>query len=282
MSIQSTQEQFMLEGEALNAQVVHACVLRNEAAPAGGPVVLHLHGGSFVSGSPGDGDGVAMLLAQAGALVVSAGYPLAPAHPFPQAINHVFKVLKLVGAMRGRWGRKKSKLVVAGEEAGGNLAAAVAMMARDQQVPDLSGQILIAPMLDPCMATSSIRKADAGPVGCRWADGWSDYLGSAEKAAHPYASPANASRLSGLAPALVVTAADDPMRDESCAYAARLRAAGVLTLDAELSGPTAWPCSMQMPRAASEPWAGELRDQFIHFFEVLAIGSRTVAADGKA
>lgn len=264
----------MLEGGALYARL-H----RSDVASAG-PLVLHLHGGAFVDGRPQDGDGVATLLAEAGATVVSATYPLAPQHPFPAAINHVFKALKAIDGCRGRWSRKKGLLVIAGEEAGGNLAAAVALMARDQQIPDLAGQILIAPMLDPCMATRSIRQAHAGPVGCRWADGWCSYLGSAEKAAHPYASPSNATRLTGLAPALVVTAADDPMRDESLAYAARLRDAGVRTVAAELPAPTHWPRSLQAPAIFQAPWAAALRNQFIRFFETIALARRGVAAHG--
>jgi acetyl esterase/lipase len=136
---------------------------------------------------------------------------------------------------------KKSGIFVAGEEAGGNLAAALALMARDQHAPPLAGQILLSPMLDACMATCSIRQAEAGPVGCKWADGWHQYLGSADKAAHPYAAPLGSSRLAGVAPALVLTAQDDPMRDESLSYARRLRESGVAVQEHILAGPTGWP-----------------------------------------
>ncbi len=273
MSIESTDEQFMLGATALAARIY-----RNDAASAAAPLVLHLHGGAFVDGSVRDGEGVATLLAEAGATVVSTDYPLAPQHRFPEAIDHLFGVLKLVDTLRGRRGRKKVQLIVAGEEAGGNLAAALAMMARDQQMPKLDGQILIAPMLDPCVATASMRLAEAGPVGCCWADGWCDYLGSAEKAAHPYASPANASRLAGLAPALVVTAEDDPMRDESLSYAGRLREAGVTTLQSELAAPTRWPLALRAPSLRQERWASALRTQFARFFEAIAFGRPDVAA----
>ncbi len=269
MSVILTEEHLLLDGEPLMARI-H----RNKNAQADAPLVLHLHGGAFVSGSARDGDGVAALLSEAGATVMSADYPLAPGQPFPGALNHVYRLLKLVDGLRGRLGQKKSKLVVAGEEAGGNLAAAAAMMARDQQAPALAGQILVAPMLDACMATCSMRQADAGAVGCRWADGWSDYLGSADKGGHPYASPANASRLSGLAPALIVTAGDDPMRDESLAYADRLKAAGVETTAVELFAPTQWPCALQKENLRPEPWAAALREQFSQFFETLVFGRR--------
>ena len=71
----------------------------------------------------------------------------------------------------------------------------LALMARDQDTPRLAGQILLSPMLDACLGTCSLREVDAGPVGCHWADGWAQYLGTPDKAAHPYAAPVNASRL---------------------------------------------------------------------------------------
>ncbi len=106
--------------------------------------------GSVETGRP-----IAELLAEAGAVVVSAEYPLAPAHPFPKAVQSLFHVLTWLHANRPEGTGKKSALLVAGEEAGGNLAAALALMARDQQHPPLAGQILLSPMLDPCMATGS-------------------------------------------------------------------------------------------------------------------------------
>lgn len=235
-------------------------------------LVLHIHGGAFTCGSPNESDGMAKLLAEAGATVFSAAYPLAPSHPFPAATNHLYALLKRVAAMRGRWSPKKAPLVIAGEEAGGNLAASVAMMARDQHEPDLSGQILIGPMLDACLGTHSMREADGGPVGCRWADGWSSYLGSAQNGSHPYASPGNAVRLAGLAPALIVTAADDPMRDESASYAKRLQTAGVPTIGAEVPGPTQWPYALCGEALDQQPWAKALREQFTSFFEKLRTG----------
>ncbi len=131
-----------------------------------------------------------------------------------------------------------------GEEAGGNLAAGLALMVRDQRSPALAGQILLSPMLDACLATESVRLAEAGPVGCKWADGWHQYLGTADKACHPYAAPLGSSRLGGLAPALIVTAEDDPMRDESLAYAKRLRASAVAVQEHMLPAPTDWPCAL--------------------------------------
>ena len=214
-------------------------------APASVPddagLVLHLHGGTFDSGSLASGEAVATTLAEAGAIVISLPYPLAPEARFPQALETAYAALEKIARDKLRWVGKRAPLYVAGEEAGGNLAAALAMMARDRHGPPLAGQILFSPMLDACLGTYSFRHAEAGPVGCRWADGWHAYLGSPEKAAHPYATPANASRLSGLPPALIVSAEDDLLRDESVNYGLRLRAAGGEATVHVVGGPSRWP-----------------------------------------
>lgn len=206
-------------------------------------LVLHLHGGHFTGGSLSEGEAVATMLAEAGAIVISLDYPLAPAHRFPEALESAYSALQTIAKGRARWVSKRAPLHVAGEEAGGNLAAALALMARDRGGPALAGQILLSPMLDPCLGTCSLREVDAGPVGCHWADGWADYLGSPEKAAHPYAAPVNASRLTGLPPALLITGKDDPMRDEATAYAGRLQKAGVSVRHHVQTGPTQWPAA---------------------------------------
>lgn len=211
------------------------------AADAG--IVVHLHGGSFTGGSLVEGEAVATMLAEAGAVVISLDYPLAPAHRFPEALEATYGALVAIGKMRARWAARHAPLYVAGEEAGGNLAAALALMARDRHGPALAGQILLSPMLDACLGTYSLRAAEAGPVGCHWADGWADYLGTPDKAAHPYAAPLNASRLAGLPPALLISAGDDPMRDEAAAYAARLQEAGVSVRHHVQTAPTQWPAA---------------------------------------
>ncbi|WP_066474163.1 alpha/beta hydrolase fold domain-containing protein [Bosea sp. WAO] len=225
-------------------------------APASVPdnagLVLHLHGGTFDSGSLASGEAVATTLAEAGAIVISLPYPLAPEARFPQALETAYAALEKIARDKARWVGKQAPLYVAGEEAGGNLAAALAMMARDRHGPPLAGQILFSPMLDACLGTYSFRHAEAGPVGCRWADGWHAYLGSPEKAAHPYATPANASRLSGLPPALIVSAEDDLLRDESVSYGLRLRAAGGDATVHVLDAPSHWPQALaEAPRDGS-------------------------------
>lgn len=218
-----------------------ARIYASEAPGKSPALVMHLHGGTFNDGSLGTGEAVATVLARAGAAVVSVEYPLAPEHRFPDVLEAAFSGLEAIYKNRSRWAAKGAPLYVAGEEAGGNLAAALAMMARDRQGPPLAGQILLSPMLDACLGTYSFREAEAGPVGCRWADGWHDYLGSPDKAAHPYAAPLGASRLAGLAPALLITAEDDLMRDEAADYARRLQEAGVPVHFHVQPAPSNWP-----------------------------------------
>lgn len=239
-------------------QALPARIYRPSAPSGAAPVVLHMHAGAFVSGSADMGHIVSELLADAGAVVVSPEYPLAPQNRFPSAVQALFQALIWLRAHRPQGASKKGGLFVAGEEAGGNLAAALALMARDQQEPELAGQILLSPMLDPCLGTCSVREANAGPAGCQWADGWHQYLGSPDKAAHPYAAPVNSSRLSGLAPALIITAEDDLLRDESLRYARRLRESGVVVRDHVLTGPTHWPCALANP-TLDPTWIGKVR-----------------------
>jgi acetyl esterase/lipase len=257
--------------ERENGLGMAARIYRASPSARSAPLVLHLHGGAFVVGSLENGETVATLLADAGAVVVSIDYPLAPRHRFPQPLHAAFQALNWLQAHRAGLAGKKSGLFVAGEEAGGNLAAALGLMARDQQAPPLAGQILLSPMLDPCMATCSVRQAEAGPVGCQWADGWHQYLGSPDKAAHPYASPLGSSRLAGLAPALLLTAEDDLMRDENLSYARRLRESGVHVREHVLTAPTQWPCALSHPSSMEPAWAATVRHHFSVFFaEVVA------------
>jgi len=231
------------------------------------PLVVHFHGGAFVAGSLDTGSCIARLLAQAGAVVLSIDYPLAPAQPFPQAVEAGYAALVWAWKTRLKLVGKGAPVFVAGEEAGGNLAAAVALMARDQQQPALAGQILLSPMLDPCMGSASLRRAEAGSVGCPWADGWHHYLSRLDQACHPYAAPGNVLRLSALPPTLLLTAQDDPMRDESLAYANRLRGAGRLVHAAVLPGPTGWPGSYLQPASHQSAWAPAVQQQVFGFFQ---------------
>lgn len=226
-------------------------------------LVLHFHGGVFTGGSLDSGAAVARVLAGAGATVASLDYPLAPAHPFPQAVEAGYAALQWLQRQRRRLAGH-APLYVAGEEAGGNLAAAVALMARDRGGPELAGQLLLSPMLDACIGTASQRDARSGLAGCPCAEGWLAYLSRPDDVTHPYAVPARSMRLAGLPPTLLVTAEDDPLRDETRAFAERLRAAEVPVTTSVLQQATGWPRSYRSD--GSKPWAAALRQEVRAFF----------------
>ena len=229
------------------------------------PLVLHFHGGAFVEGSPANGATVARLLADASAIVLSLDYPLAPAHRFPAAAEAGHAALAWLGRHRKRLGGDGAPLLVAGEEAGGNLAAAVTLMARDRQFPALAGQILLSPMLDPCLGTASLRDAELAERECPWARGWVDYLAHASDVCHPYAAPGLCMRLGQIPATLVLTADDDPLRDEALAYATKLRAAGVTVEQAIIRSPTGWPQSFMQGARHDADWAAPVREQLRRF-----------------
>lgn len=234
--------------------------------PGGGaPLVLHFHGGNFASGDVDCGAALAQLLESAGAVVVSLAYPLAPAHPFPQAVEVGYAALQWLHRQRGKLAGAGARLFVAGEEAGGNLAAAVALVARDRAHPPLAGQILVAPMLDPCTGTASLREAVGQATQCKWTEGWQQYLRSPMDAEHPYAVPSRTLRLAGLPPTLVLTGEDDPMHDEALAYAARLRAGGIAVTSRVLPV-TGWPESLDGMGDRACPCSAAVLEHFRAFF----------------
>ncbi|HWZ48272.1 MAG TPA: alpha/beta hydrolase [Herbaspirillum sp.] len=197
----------------------------NTGSAAALPLILYFHGGLFNCGSVADADSLAQRLA-AQAVVVCVDYPLAPELHFPRTVELAYEALQWAWRQAASIGADATRVIVAGDQAGGNLAAAVALMARDRAAPNgpvLKAQLLITPMLDPFQTTPSMRAA--GDCPCR--QGWADYLPAAGDAMHPYASPLNSRRLGGLPAALVITAERDPLRDEAEQYAAKLIAAGV-------------------------------------------------------
>ena len=233
------------------------------------PLVLHFHGGAFVSGDLDSGACLAELLTSAGAVVATLAYPLAPAHRFPEAVEAGYRALEWLHKQRTRLAGTGAPLFVVGEEAGGNLAAAVALMVRDRAHPPLAGQILVSPMLDPCNATASLRETLGAATCCKWIDGWQQYLRGPMDAEHPYAVPGRAQRLAGLPPALILTGSDDPMRDEALAYAARLREAGIPVVSELLPPGTGLPDSLAEPPTEC-PCASEVRGHLRAFFQAAA------------
>jgi acetyl esterase len=234
---------------------------------AGGsqPLVVHFHGGAFVSGDLSSGECMAGLLVEAGAVVLSVAYPLAPNHRFPEAVETGYVALDWAYKRRAKLAGKDARVFLAGDEAGGNLAAAVALIARDRAHPPLAGQILVAPMLDPCVGTASLRESVQCEGSCKWADGWKQYLRGPMDAEHPYAVPGKATRLADLPPALILSSGDDPMRDEAMTYGARLKQAGIAVTMDVLPARTGWPETLTEPPGEC-PCAQAVREQFRAFF----------------
>ena len=193
------------------------------------PIVVFFHGGGWVVGTLDSYDPLCRALAAAvPAVVVSVGYRLAPEHRWPAAVEDAYAATLWASRHAATLGGAQHRLAVAGDSAGGNLAAVVALGARDRGGPAIAFQLLVYPALDAAGDSGSWRECAEGfyltAAGMRWY--WDHYLGGADGAA-PDASPLRAAFLGGLPPALVVTADHDVLRDEGEAYAARLREAGV-------------------------------------------------------
>lgn len=194
-----------------------------------GPALLMLHGGGFVLGSVELDHAWAVTVARAlQAVVVGVGYRLAPEHPFPAAIDDCWTALAWLHAASGELGIDPTRIGVHGVSAGGGLAAALALLARDRGGPSLCFQALAVPELDDRLETPSMSAFVDTPIANRPAIEWSwqHYLGDDRSAVSPYAAPARAEDLSGLPPAYVSTMEFDPLRDEGIQYALRLLQAG--------------------------------------------------------
>lgn len=188
------------------------------------PIVGYFHGGGWVIMGIETHDGICRRLANAsGALVVSIEYRLAPEHRFPAALDDCFAATQWLAAHGGEVGGDPSRLAVAGDSAGGNLAAAVALRARAAG-PDLRGQVLVYPVCDAARDTESYRANRAGYLltASAMAWFWDCYLGPDGDPLDPFASPIRAADFDGLPAALVITAEYDPLRDEGEAYARHL------------------------------------------------------------
>lgn len=199
--------------------------------PATG-LVVYLHGGGFCIGSIGLMDNVARELAHCtDAVVVSVEYRLAPEHPFPAGLDDAESVVRWALANTARFGVGPGQVAVAGESAGGNLSAAVALRLRDTGEHALAAQVLLYPGLDDNTATYPSRTEFDGIVIDRLAREayWAAYSGPNDIDQDPYAVPLHADRLAGLPPALVVLGGCDVLRDEGRRYATRLRDEGVVT-----------------------------------------------------
>ena len=194
------------------------------------PCLVYYHGGGWVLGDIQGLDSTCRALANAaGCVVVSVEYRLAPEHKFPAPLDDSIAALDWVSANAASIGVDPGRLAVGGDSAGGNLAAAVCLHARDTGGPTLRLQLLVYPVTQHDYGTVSY--GDNGDGYLLTADMmkwfWDHYLGSADDGSNPLASPLLADDLTGLPRAVVYTAEFDPLRDEGESYAARLEAAGV-------------------------------------------------------
>lgn len=197
------------------------------------PVVVYFHGGGFVVGSLDEFEPFCTFLA-AGAqcIVVSVGYRLAPEAPFPAAVEDAWAATRWVTSNAASLGADPTRIAVAGDSAGGNLAAVISMLARDQGSPKLVQQTLICPWVDLSSAAEteeSFRHFGQGLWLSTDAIEWfrRHYVQDLDRCEDPSVSPLVAADLSGLPPALVILAEFDVLADQGCAYARRLRTAGV-------------------------------------------------------
>jgi acetyl esterase len=196
------------------------------------PLVVYFHGGGWVFGDIEIADKPCRALANVSRCVVaSVNYRLSPESKFPAPAEDCYAATNWLAEHAAEIGANQNAVAVAGDSAGGNLAAVVTLMARDRRGPKLAFQLLIYPVTAPARSTQfdSYAQNAEGYLLTRTAMEWfwDHYLVSPGDGESPYASPLHAPDLAGLPPAMVVTAQFDPLRDEGRAYARRLREAGV-------------------------------------------------------
>ena len=194
------------------------------------PALVYFFGGGWTLGAIDTADAICRTLANAVPCTAAVvGYRLAPEHKFPAAVEDCHAATRWVAEHAAQIGVDPTRIAVGGDSAGGNLAAVVSVLCRDAGGPALAGQLLVYPNTLHGADTPSMRdNADPWLFNHHSVDWyWRHYLARPEDGANPLASPLRTDDLSGLPPALVITAEYDPLRDEGERYAARLRAAGV-------------------------------------------------------
>jgi len=194
------------------------------------PCLVFFHGGGWVIGDLDSHDVVCRKLADAGELLVaSVDYRLAPEHKFPAAVDDAIAATTWIAENAKQFGIDALRLAVGGDSAGGNLAAVVAIAARDGKGPAISAQMLIYPATEAARTHPSHSEPETSILLTHSVTRYfyESYLNGAADVQDWRASPARARTLVGLPPAYVLTAGADPLRDEGCEYAARLKAAGV-------------------------------------------------------
>jgi acetyl esterase len=203
------------------------------------PTLVYFFGGGWALGSVDTSDGICRSLTNAaGCMVVTVGYRLAPEHRFPAAVHDCHAAAEWIADNATEIGADPARLAVGGDSAGGNLAAAVTLLARDSGGPDLVGQLLVYPntdyLADSGSMVDNVDPALFNRTSVAWY--WGHYLAETSDGLDPLASPLRAEKLDGLPPALVITAEFDPLRDQGEEYAHRLAASGVPVESARYDG----------------------------------------------
>lgn len=231
------------------------------------PACLYFHGGGFVIGNVPLYDNLCRLLANAsGCAVVSVEYRLAPEHAFPAAVDDCFAALRWVAAQAGTLGLDARRLAVAGDSAGGNLAAVCALMARDQGGPALGYQLLIYPVTDMRGGTPSYHENGEGYFLTAPLMDWflNQYLGKDGPVEDWRASPLLAPSHAGLPPASILVCGFDPLHDDGLRYAEALKQAGVpvkfTSLPDQIHGLVSFDGALPAAKPAIAALGAELRD----------------------
>jgi acetyl esterase len=225
-------------------------IYTSEEQPTG--ILVYFHGGGFVLGSIGLMDNVARELAYAsGAVVISVEYRLAPENPYPAGLDDCMAVSRWAVANARRFGVPAGAVAVAGESAGGNLAAAVSLKLRDEGDVALAGQVLIYPATAGSRTTQSREQFDGLVISIKATDYfWNSYAAGRDLDSDPYAAPLSATSLVSLPPALVVLGGCDMLRDEGRQYATVLRGGGVPVEEVCYSGQPHGFVNFEFPAAA--------------------------------
>ena len=209
--------------------------MSGEASVKRDTLIVFFHGGGFVGGDLEEADAFLRHLVSCNKnhVVLASNYTLATVSPFPAAVEDAHAVLLWAKKNKTKLAWNGKRMLTAGIEAGANLAAVTTLMSRDRGGPPLAGQILIMPMLDPGLSTVSMREMPNCAVKAQMAEicaaAYRGYLPNAADRTHPYASPLQSSRLKNLPPALILSAEDDPLRDEAEQYGAKLISCGIKT-----------------------------------------------------